>query len=257
MVPGADYTETKKRSTQFAMKAIPLSRYLLFFAIALGGCALDLVSKSSVHTWLTAKGDRTKQAITRAGAEPDRCPNAFLSTLMGAKDDAAVEALIQERGNTIPQDYVRGDPKEFWRTHGHFILWLWPDVFGFEFSLNQGALFGIGQGMTPVFAGLSIAAAAAILWWLFRVGAARDLLLTTALGCVMAGILGNLYDRLGLPGLAYNGRPVYAVRDWILVMIGNWPWPTFNIADSLLVCGAGLLIWHAFWTKPETQSENG
>ena len=42
------------------------------------------------------------------------------------------------------------------------------------------------------------------------------------------------------------GDPVYAVRDWIHVMIGTWPWPTFNIADSLLVCGAILLVWHAF-----------
>jgi len=45
---------------------------------------------------------------------------------------------------------------------------------------------------------------------------------------------------------ARGRRAVHAVRDWILVMIGNWPWPNFNIADSLLVCGAGLLLWHAF-----------
>ena len=36
--------------------------------------------------------------------------------------------------------------------------------------------------------------------------------------------------------------PVHAVRDFIQVMIGRWPWPTFNLADSLLVCGAGLLV---------------
>ena len=29
-------------------------------------------------------------------------------------------------------------------------------------------------------------------------------------------------------------------------MIGRWPWPTFNLADSSLVCGAALLVWHAF-----------
>lgn len=81
-----------------------------------------------------------------------------------------------------------------------------------------------------------------------------------ALGCVTAGILGNLYDRLGLPGLKWNyaepplhevGDPVYAVRDWILVMIGPYGWPNFNIADSLLVCGAAMLVWHAFWAKPD------
>jgi signal peptidase II len=73
----------------------------------------------------------------------------------------------------------------------------------------------------------------------------------------MAGVLGNLYDRLGFPGLRWNeardlhkiGEPVFAVRDWILVMLGTRPWPNFNIADSLLVCGAMLLVWHALFQK--------
>lgn len=131
--------------------------------------------------------------------------------------------------------------------------WVWQDVFGFQTSLNEGALFGIGQGMVAIFTVLSVVAAVGILVWLFVAGAARDLLLTVGLGLVTAGILGNLYDRLGLPGLRWHlpsqlhevGDPVYAVRDWILVMIGKWPWPTFNIADSSLVCGAVLLGWHA------------
>ncbi len=134
--------------------------------------------------------------------------------------------------------------------------WVIQDIFGFQTSLNEGALFGMGRGMVSVFAALSIIAAAGILVWLFYAGAARSRLLTVALGCVTAGIFGNLYDRLGMHGLRWEGGnplhqagdPVYAVRDWILVMIGRWPWPNFNIADSLLVCGAAMLIWHAcFW----------
>ncbi len=132
--------------------------------------------------------------------------------------------------------------------------WLIEDGVGFQTSLNEGALFGMGQGMVAVFVVLSVAAAAGIFFWLFVAGAAREWLLTVALACVMAGTFGNLYDRFGLPGLKWNyanslhgvGEPVYAVRDWILVMIGSWPWPTFNIADSLLVLGAGLLLLHAF-----------
>ena len=132
--------------------------------------------------------------------------------------------------------------------------WLWEDVFGFQTSLNEGALFGMGQGWVVLFAVLSILVVPVIFCWLFVAGAARDLLLTVALGLVTAGILGNLYDRLGLPGLAWNyanalhavGDPVYAVRDWIRVMIGSFHWPNFNVADSMLVCGAILLVWHAF-----------
>jgi len=141
---------------------------------------------------------------------------------------------------------------------GRRIWWLWEGVFGFQTSLNEGALFGMGQGMVPLFAALSIAATLGILWWLFWCGAARQWLMTVALGCVCAGMLGNLYDRLGLHGLKWPpghplhepGQTVHAVRDWILVMIGHWPWPNFNLADSLLVVGAALLIWHAGFAQP-------
>jgi signal peptidase II len=133
--------------------------------------------------------------------------------------------------------------------------WVWPGVFGFQWSLNQGALFGVGQGKAFLFAALSILAALAVCYWLFVARAARDLFLTIALSLVTAGILGNLYDRLGLHGLRWPyaapghavGDPVYAVRDWVLVMIGDRQWPNFNVADSLLVCGALLLVWHSFY----------
>ena len=140
--------------------------------------------------------------------------------------------------------------------------WLFHGVLGFQTSLNEDALFGMGQGGWIIFALLSSIAVVGILWWLFWNGAARQWTLTIALASVMGGILGNLYDRLALHDLAWNyanslhriGEPVHAVRDWILVMIGRWPWPTFNIADSMLVCGAALLLWHAFTTAPETAS---
>jgi signal peptidase II len=135
------------------------------------------------------------------------------------------------------------------RTH-----WLWANVLGFQTSLNEGALFGLGQGFVPVFAGLSVVAAVGIFVWLFYAGAARDWLLTVALGCVTAGIFGNLYDRLGLhqlqwpfdDGIHATGDAVHAVRDFVLLKIGSWSWPNFNVADSMLVCGAILLFWHAF-----------
>lgn len=129
--------------------------------------------------------------------------------------------------------------------------WIVPDVLGIETSLNRGALFGLGQGLVFVFAGLSILALVAILVWLFGLRAASDPLLTVALGCIAAGVLGNLFDRLGLHGLReLDGDRVFAVRDWILVMIYRWHWPNFNVADSLLVCGAALLVWKAW--RPES-----
>jgi signal peptidase II len=85
-------------------------------------------------------------------------------------------------------------------------------------------------------------------------GAARDWVLTISLAAIMGGIFGNLYDRLGLPGLAWNfpanrvGQPVYAVRDWLHFRIEDanggvlFDWPVFNIADCLLVSGSILLV---------------
>jgi signal peptidase II len=140
------------------------------------------------------------------------------------------------------------------------IWWLGDGVFGFQTSTNQGALFGIGQGLVPLFATLSILAVIGIFIWLFSGKAAHDWLLVIALACITAGIFGNLYDRLGLPGLMSDGPDghparLYAVRDFILVMIGRWAWPNFNLADSFLVCGGGMLVWHALWHKPQLAAE--
>ncbi len=123
--------------------------------------------------------------------------------------------------------------------------WLWQGYIGIETATNEGALFGMGAGFGWGFAVLSVVAAIGILFWLFRLGAAQDLSLTIALGAVTGGIGGNLYDRLGLwqnpnlPGEWHN-----SVRDWILFRYHDYTWPNFNIADSLLVCGALLLLWH-------------
>jgi signal peptidase II len=173
------------------MRAVPLNRYLTFFAMAVIGCGLDLATK----TWAFAE-------LGRPGGQT---------------------------------------------------CWIWRPFFGWQTSLNQGALFGMGQGKVALFATLSVLAAVAILYWLFVTRAAVDRLLTVALGAVMAGILGNLYDRLGLwsmPGAAPGVR-YYAVRDWILVQYPPWTWPNFNLADSFLVCGAALLLWHAFRADPK------
>jgi signal peptidase II len=191
---------------------LPANRYLTFFAIAIGGCLLDLWTKHAVFQW---------------------------------------------RG-------IEGRKPAWWIVEGYF---------GLETAMNPGALFGIGAGWSLLFAGLSIVAAVGILTWLFYGKAARDWWLTIALACVTAGIFGNLYDRVGL-GFTQSMREQYvagrfkpefiatrenAVRDWILF---QWPaepepykWPNFNIADMLLVGGAGTLVWRSFQKplEPETK----
>jgi signal peptidase II len=124
-----------------------------------------------------------------------------------------------------------------------------PDVLVFETNLNEGALFGMGQGLSWLFAAISIAALVGILAMLARGAVHEDRLLVTALALIVGGIVGNLFDRLGLPGLRWHapperiGEPVRAVRDWIHVTVpGVIDWPIFNLADTWLVIGAGLLL---------------
>jgi len=127
------------------------------------------------------------------------------------------------------------------------VWWFWEGVFGFQLILNKGALFGMGYGLVFLFAIFSSVALVGILAWMYFQGS-KSWFMTIVLGMITGGILGNLYDRLGLHNLREpEGTPIYAVRDWILVMIGKYPWPNFNVADSLLVVGAILLGFYVFF----------
>lgn len=124
------------------------------------------------------------------------------------------------------------------------ISWLIEGYVGIETALNHGALFGMGQGKVWLFALMSFVALGGIVFWLVKMQAIEDGLLSLTLGLVTGGVLGNLYDRLGI----WSEFKVYAVRDWIRFSYdyNAYVWPNFNIADSLLVCGAALLVWHSY-----------
>lgn len=120
-------------------------------------------------------------------------------------------------------------------------------TFCFYTSINEGALWGIGQGFTGVFAALSVLAIGGVLTWLFKYRAAQSLWLTISLAFVMGGTIGNLYDRLGMHGMQNPaGAPVYGVRDFLLFTFGDFHWPIFNFADVFLVTGAIMLGLHSF-----------
>ncbi len=135
--------------------------------------------------------------------------------------------------------------------------WIIEGFFGIETSVNRGALFGMGAGYSWVFASLSVVAMLGIFVWLFVFQAARDRWLNVALGMVTGGILGNLYDRLGLwdsTGLAPDFQ--HGVRDWILFRYQQYTWPNFNIADMLLVTGAIMLGLHAFFFREPSEEQS-
>jgi signal peptidase II len=138
-----------------------------------------------------------------------------------------------------------------------------PGMLVLETNLNEGALFGMGQGMGIVFATISVAAILGIIALVSRPATRRDAWLLTALGLIVGGIVGNLYDRLGLPGLEWHaplerrGQGVLAVRDWIhFTLPGVIDWPIFNIADSWLVIGACMLLVVSFTAPPESANSS-
>ena len=130
-------------------------------------------------------------------------------------------------------------------------------------SFNEGALWGMGQGLSWLFAAMSVAAAAAVVYWLFVVGAARSWWLTLALALVTGGALGNLWDRLGLHGCTYpEGGVRHAVRDFLLFRFdlfgdGSWAWPVFNFADVYLVTGATMLALQSLRPLPAAGEDGG
>ena len=126
-------------------------------------------------------------------------------------------------------------------------------------TFNHGALWGVGQGKSYIFAGLSVIAIGVIVYWLFVKRHAISLWLTTSLALIMGGTLGNLYDRLGLHGCQNEaGETLHAVRDFLLFTFWGYHWPVFNYADVFLVSGAIMLgVYSVFVPEPgkEQQAE--
>ena len=119
-----------------------------------------------------------------------------------------------------------------------------PRILELHTSQNTGALWGWGAAIpysSLIFAGLSVVAAGIICYWLFFLGAASSRVLTVALALIMAGALGNCYDRL-----------VYGhVRDFVHFHVDaiGFDCAIFNFADNMLVAGALTLVIYAM--RPE------
>ena len=104
----------------------------------------------------------------------------------------------------------------------------------FSYAENPGIAFGrlqeggeFGRWMLAALAALAVVG---LLLYFFRTARTDDRLLG-ALALLLAGVAGNLTDRVRL------GH----VIDFIDVFIGSYQWPTFNVADAAICTGAALL----------------
>jgi len=101
---------------------------------------------------------------------------------------------------------------------------------------NTGIAFGMfKQGSNTILIAVSSFAICLILYVIFA-KRPRSRLFLMGLLCIMSGAVGNLVDRI------LYGR----VLDFIDIRV----WPIFNVADSAITIGAGLLILHVFLQRP-------
>jgi signal peptidase II len=119
-----------------------------------------------------------------------------------------------------------------------------PGFFNITRIHNRGAIFGTfsGTNNSLVFALLTAAslAALAMVVWFFLKTPATDRLMKISLTLIMAGALGNQFDRL------VRGH----VIDFLDFHIGTAHWPFFNAADSCITIGACLMLLTLLRRKP-------
>lgn len=120
--------------------------------------------------------------------------------------------------------------------------------FHFTYTQNIGAAFGIlrhGPTATLLLGVLSGVVALGILVYLIRNLRTLPRVQAWALTLILAGAVGNMIDRFAL---GY-------VRDFIHFYLPNFNFPVFNVADSCVVIGAGLLILASFFEPPKRNPE--
>ena len=123
------------------------------------------------------------------------------------------------------------------------------DFFNLTLVFNRGAAFSFlaeaSGWQTPLFAAIAIVAALIVSVLILRSPERR--LLCTGLALILGGALGNLVDRL-----------LYGhVVDFVDLHLMGWHWPAFNVADSGITLGAGLVILESFLHRETGRNAQG
>jgi signal peptidase II len=131
-----------------------------------------------------------------------------------------------------------------WLIHTKLLLnqtiFIIDGFFNITYVRNTGVAFGILDPVSlplksTVLAVLTLAAITGVLIYSWRTPISQTLL-HVALSLILAGALGNLYDRINY---GY-------VIDFIEVYFRDYRWPSFNVADSAITVGVGLLLLEVF-----------
>lgn len=150
---------------------------------------------------------------------------------------------------TLPL-YALDQATKWWIVH-HFELGerrtVMVDFFYLVYLGNTGAAFSVFTGNNAFFVALSAVALAALLWFFHR-GAFKDRPSRWAVALLLAGILGNLTDRLN------HGHVVDFLLFNLHVRYAD-PWPAFNVADSCICTATGLFVLSAVFERKPAPTE--
>lgn len=106
------------------------------------------------------------------------------------------------------------------------------DFFLITSHRNRGAAFGILEDQRWFFIVVTTIVVIGLVWYINKVRTLPGKLLPVALGLVLGGAIGNFIDRV-----------LYGeVVDFLMFNFGSYTFPIFNIADSCIVIGVGLII---------------
>ena len=105
------------------------------------------------------------------------------------------------------------------------------ELFVLHLVRNPGAAFSTGTEYTEIFSVLAMVAVGVVLWLARRVGSAGW---AVALGLLLAGVAGNLTDRLL--------REPGPLRGHVIDMFMLPHWPVFNVADMCINVAAALIL---------------
>lgn len=130
---------------------------------------------------------------------------------------------------------------------GGRVLSVWGEFLQFRLVYNPGAAFGLHLGPYSRWIFLAVAVVAlGVLARIARTSPPHDILRHLALGLVAGGAAGNLVDRI---------RSTQGVVDFIDVGVGLTRWPTFNVADIGVTCGA-LALAYSFWREDKARARS-
>ncbi len=124
-----------------------------------------------------------------------------------------------------------------------------PNFLNFAYAENPGVAFSFfndhGDAGRWGLSAVALIAAALVLYYFWRIPRSDDRVLG-ALALLLAGIVGNVTDRMRLG----------FVVDFIDVQFGSWHYPTFNVADTAICIGAGLLILDIIFSRKKKSTNN-